>query len=132
MDFESLRAHMGNVMKISVYLLMYLSVLQAAQCLDDEGAQYPCKISYMYTSPYLAVEALEIYFRIHTSILKSVQRTTSEDNYKLYTEVSVHYKITYVLMICMVLLKYCSADPCLDENESFVYSHCKDILSSLL
>jgi len=49
-----------------------VSRFQAAECLDDDGAQYPRRINYMYNPPHLAVEALELHYRIHASILKRV------------------------------------------------------------
>lgn len=59
--------------------------------MDEEGAQYPAKISYMYNPPHLAVEALEMYYRIHTSILKCVQRALGSSHlYKLYSQVSYY------------------------------------------
>ena len=41
----------------------------AELCLYVDGTSYPKKIQY-YNPPYLAVEALEIHYRIHASVLK--------------------------------------------------------------
>ncbi|XP_067949405.1 calcineurin-binding protein cabin-1-like [Watersipora subatra] len=68
----------------SIYLSHYQ---KAGKCLHDEGAQYPVKISYMYNLPHLAVEALEMYYRVHASILKSAQRSQSTQHFQLYSEV---------------------------------------------
>uniref|UniRef100_A0ABM5F2R0 Calcineurin-binding protein cabin-1 isoform X1 n=1 Tax=Pogona vitticeps TaxID=103695 RepID=A0ABM5F2R0_9SAUR len=51
-----------------VYLLHYK---QAAHFLHEEAARYPKKIHY-HNPPELAMEALEVYFRLHASILKLV------------------------------------------------------------
>ncbi|KAF6029656.1 cabin1 [Bugula neritina] len=72
-----------------VYLDHYT---KAASCLHKEGAQYPSKISYMYNPPYLAVEALEIYYRIHATILKSLQRNPPTHHFQLYTKVILEMK----------------------------------------
>ncbi|XP_074660409.1 uncharacterized protein LOC141912887 [Tubulanus polymorphus] len=49
--------------------------LAAAEYLHEEGARYPKKIHYMnVATPHYAVESLEIYFRIHTSIAKYLVR----------------------------------------------------------
>ncbi|XP_054448801.1 calcineurin-binding protein cabin-1 [Pteronotus mesoamericanus] len=50
----------------TVYLLHYR---QAAHYLHEEAARYPKKIHY-HNPPELAMEALEVYFRLHASILK--------------------------------------------------------------
>ncbi|KAJ7309748.1 hypothetical protein JRQ81_007813 [Phrynocephalus forsythii] len=51
-----------------VYLQHYK---QAAHFLHEEAARYPKKIHY-HNPPELAMEALEVYFRLHASILKLV------------------------------------------------------------
>ncbi|XP_060641249.2 calcineurin-binding protein cabin-1 isoform X1 [Anolis sagrei] len=51
-----------------VYLRHYK---QAAHFLHEEAARYPKKIHY-HNPPELAMEALEVYFRLHASILKLV------------------------------------------------------------
>ncbi|XP_037014616.2 calcineurin-binding protein cabin-1 isoform X2 [Artibeus jamaicensis] len=50
----------------TVYLLHYR---QAGHYLHEEAARYPKKIHY-HNPPELAMEALEVYFRLHASILK--------------------------------------------------------------
>ncbi|XP_053783743.1 calcineurin-binding protein cabin-1 isoform X4 [Desmodus rotundus] len=50
----------------TVYLLHYR---QAGHHLHEEAARYPKKIHY-HNPPELAMEALEVYFRLHASILK--------------------------------------------------------------
>lgn len=44
---------------------------RAAQLLEESSAAYPRKISYN-TPPHLSVEALEIYYRIHSNCLKAL------------------------------------------------------------
>ncbi|NXF87047.1 CABIN protein, partial [Eubucco bourcierii] len=56
-----------------VYLLHYK---QAAHYLHEEAARYPKKIHY-HNPPELAMEALEVYFRLHASILKLVGKPDS-------------------------------------------------------
>ncbi|XP_074055765.1 calcineurin-binding protein cabin-1 isoform X2 [Macrotis lagotis] len=51
-----------------IYLLHYQ---RAAHYLHEEAARYPKKIHY-HNPPELAMEALEVYFRLHASILKLV------------------------------------------------------------
>ncbi|XP_069132021.1 uncharacterized protein [Argopecten irradians] len=43
---------------------------KAAEYLYEENATFPKKIVYAYTTPHLAVESLEIFYRIHVSIMK--------------------------------------------------------------
>nr|KAF6275241.1 calcineurin binding protein 1 [Pipistrellus kuhlii] len=50
----------------TVYLLHYR---QAGHYLHEEAARYPKKIHY-HNPPELAMEALEVYFRLHASVLK--------------------------------------------------------------
>ncbi|XP_063000055.1 calcineurin-binding protein cabin-1 isoform X2 [Elgaria multicarinata webbii] len=56
-----------------VYLLHYK---QAGHFLHEEAARYPKKIHY-HNPPELAMEALEVYFRLHASILKLVGKPDS-------------------------------------------------------
>uniref|UniRef100_A0ACB8FXN3 Calcineurin-binding protein cabin-1 n=1 Tax=Sphaerodactylus townsendi TaxID=933632 RepID=A0ACB8FXN3_9SAUR len=56
-----------------VYLLHYK---QAGHFLHEEAARYPKKIHY-HNPPELAMEALEVYFRLHASILKLVGKRDS-------------------------------------------------------
>ncbi|WAR03684.1 CABIN-like protein [Mya arenaria] len=66
------------------YIHLYF---KAMQCLHEENAKYPRKIMFSYTTPHLAVEALEIYYRIHVAILKLLLKHLAEDSfhdYKLY------------------------------------------------
>ncbi|KAG1683077.1 Calcineurin-binding protein cabin-1 [Nymphon striatum] len=46
---------------------------QASMHLHKEGARYPKKINY-HNPPYLSLESLEVFFRIHASSLKYVMR----------------------------------------------------------
>uniref|UniRef100_A0A6I8NZF1 Calcineurin-binding protein cabin-1 n=1 Tax=Ornithorhynchus anatinus TaxID=9258 RepID=A0A6I8NZF1_ORNAN len=57
----------------AVYLLHYK---QAGHYLHEEAARYPKKIHY-HNPPELAMEALEVYFRLHASILKLVGKPDS-------------------------------------------------------
>ncbi|KAB1255590.1 Calcineurin-binding protein cabin-1, partial [Camelus dromedarius] len=57
----------------TVYLLHYR---QAGHYLHEEAARYPKKIHY-HNPPELAMEALEVYFRLHASILKLLGRPDS-------------------------------------------------------
>ncbi|XP_053443028.1 calcineurin-binding protein cabin-1 isoform X1 [Nycticebus coucang] len=57
----------------AVYLLHYR---QAGHYLHEEAARYPKKIHY-HNPPELAMEALEVYFRLHASILKLLGRPDS-------------------------------------------------------
>ncbi|CAH1784782.1 unnamed protein product [Owenia fusiformis] len=50
-----------------IYLEYYK---KAAEDLYEDNAQYPKKITYLYSPPRLAVEALEMFFRLHISVLK--------------------------------------------------------------
>ncbi|KYO31630.1 calcineurin-binding protein cabin-1 isoform E [Alligator mississippiensis] len=56
-----------------VYLFHYK---QAGYYLHEEAARYPKKIHY-HNPPELAMEALEVYFRLHASILKLVGKPDS-------------------------------------------------------
>uniref|UniRef100_A0A8C6ZEP1 Calcineurin-binding protein cabin-1 n=1 Tax=Nothoprocta perdicaria TaxID=30464 RepID=A0A8C6ZEP1_NOTPE len=56
-----------------VYLLHYK---QAGHYLHEEAARYPKKIHY-HNPPELAMEALEVFFRLHASILKLVGKPDS-------------------------------------------------------
>ncbi|CAH6789824.1 Cabin1 [Phodopus roborovskii] len=57
----------------TVYLLHYR---QASHYLHEEAARYPKKIHY-HNPPELAMEALEVYFRLHASILKLLGKPDS-------------------------------------------------------
>ncbi|XP_006746122.1 calcineurin-binding protein cabin-1 [Leptonychotes weddellii] len=57
----------------TVYLLHYR---QAGHYLHEEAARYPKKIHY-HNPPELAMEALEVYFRLHASILKLLGKSDS-------------------------------------------------------
>ncbi|KAB0370162.1 hypothetical protein FD755_018124 [Muntiacus reevesi] len=57
----------------TVYLRHYR---QAGHLLHEEAARYPKKIHY-HNPPELAMEALEVYFRLHASILKLLGRPDS-------------------------------------------------------
>ncbi|XP_054155601.1 calcineurin-binding protein cabin-1-like [Oppia nitens] len=60
----------------------------ADMCLYVDGASYPKKIMY-YNPPYLAVEALEVHYRIHASILKHL----TSFHKKLSTRVLKRFKL---------------------------------------
>ncbi|XP_075688174.1 calcineurin-binding protein cabin-1 isoform X2 [Rhinoderma darwinii] len=58
---------------------------QAAHYLHEEAAHYPKKIHY-HNPPELAMEALEVYFRLHASVLKLLERNDQElDTKMLFT-----------------------------------------------
>uniref|UniRef100_H3AUV5 Calcineurin-binding protein cabin-1 n=1 Tax=Latimeria chalumnae TaxID=7897 RepID=H3AUV5_LATCH len=57
----------------NVYLQHYK---QASHYLHEEAARYPKKIHY-HNPPELAMEALEVYFRLHASILKLLEKEDS-------------------------------------------------------
>ncbi|XP_006875013.1 PREDICTED: calcineurin-binding protein cabin-1 [Chrysochloris asiatica] len=57
----------------AMYLLHYR---QAGHYLHEEAARYPKKIHY-HNPPELAMEALEVYFRLHASILKLLGKPES-------------------------------------------------------
>ncbi|XP_054095583.1 calcineurin-binding protein cabin-1-like [Callithrix jacchus] len=57
----------------TVYLLHYR---QAGHYLHEEAARYPKKIHY-HNPPELTMEALEVYFRLHASILKLLGKPDS-------------------------------------------------------
>ncbi|XP_048199505.1 calcineurin-binding protein cabin-1 isoform X2 [Perognathus longimembris pacificus] len=57
----------------AIYLLHYR---QAGHYLHEEAARYPKKIHY-HNPPELAMEALEVYFRLHASILKLLGKPDS-------------------------------------------------------
>ncbi|XP_061174422.1 calcineurin-binding protein cabin-1-like [Saccostrea echinata] len=62
---------------------------QAAAALHEENATYPKKIAYAYTahtSPRLAVEALEMFYRLHVSILKLLLKGSNTEDYHTYAE----------------------------------------------
>ena len=45
-------------------------VFQASLCLHEEGAVYPRRIQFVNSPPHLALEALEMFYRIHTGVAK--------------------------------------------------------------
>ncbi|KAM9329216.1 calcineurin-binding protein cabin-1 [Gastrophryne carolinensis] len=55
---------------------------QAAHYLHEEAARYPKKIHY-HNPPELAMEALEVYFRLHASVLKLLEKTEQELDHKM-------------------------------------------------
>ncbi|KAM3939691.1 calcineurin-binding protein cabin-1 isoform 2-T2 [Leptodactylus fuscus] len=58
---------------------------QAAHYLHEEAARYPKKIHY-HNPPELAMEALEVYFRLHASVLKLLEKNDQElDTKMLFT-----------------------------------------------
>ncbi|XP_063400740.1 calcineurin-binding protein cabin-1-like [Mytilus trossulus] len=58
---------------------------QATECLYEENAPYPKKIAYAYSTPHLAVEALEMFYRLHSSILKLILDKHQPDmDYQLF------------------------------------------------
>ncbi|XP_056387142.1 calcineurin-binding protein cabin-1 isoform X2 [Hyla sarda] len=58
---------------------------QAAHYLHEEAARYPKKIHY-HNPPELAMEALEVYFRLHASVLKLLGKNDKElDTKMLFT-----------------------------------------------
>ncbi|XP_013404378.1 calcineurin-binding protein cabin-1 [Lingula anatina] len=59
---------------------------QAAIFLHEDKARYPKKINYIVSPPHLAVEALEVFYRIHSSMLKFLEREASEVDYSLFSQ----------------------------------------------
>ncbi|VDI32017.1 calcineurin-binding protein cabin-1 [Mytilus galloprovincialis] len=58
---------------------------QATECLYEENAPYPKKIAYAYSTPHLAVEALEMFYRLHSSILKLIlDKHQADMDYQLF------------------------------------------------
>ncbi|XP_077317696.1 calcineurin-binding protein cabin-1 isoform X2 [Lithobates pipiens] len=55
---------------------------QAAHYLHEEAARYPKKIHY-HNPPELAMEALEVYFRLHASVLKLLEKPVHELDHKM-------------------------------------------------
>ncbi|XP_018421411.1 PREDICTED: calcineurin-binding protein cabin-1 [Nanorana parkeri] len=55
---------------------------QAAHYLHEEAAHYPKKIHY-HNPPELAMEALEVYFRLHASVLKLLEKPAHELDHKM-------------------------------------------------
>lgn len=63
---------------------------RASQLLEEAGAAYPRKISYN-TPAQLSVEALELYYRIHSNCLKALlQMEGRERNVALCSEIAKH------------------------------------------
>ncbi|XP_069817249.1 calcineurin-binding protein cabin-1 isoform X3 [Dendropsophus ebraccatus] len=70
--------------KVDPYLYLQ-HYKQAAHYLHEEAARYPKKIHY-HNPPELAMEALEVYFRLHASVLKLLERNKQElDTKMLFT-----------------------------------------------
>ncbi|VDP81148.1 unnamed protein product [Echinostoma caproni] len=62
-----------NVVGIAPYLLSILDQYhQALQALDAAGAKYPKKVIVYHKLPFRAVEAIEVYYRIHALTLKTL------------------------------------------------------------
>ncbi|XP_072271694.1 calcineurin-binding protein cabin-1 isoform X2 [Pyxicephalus adspersus] len=62
---------------------MYLQhYKRAAHYLHEEAARYPKKIHY-HNPPELAMEALEVYFRLHASVLKLLEKPVHELDHKM-------------------------------------------------
>ncbi|OWF49710.1 Calcineurin-binding protein cabin-1 [Mizuhopecten yessoensis] len=59
---------------------------KAANYLYEENATFPKKIVYAYTTPHLAVESLEMFYRIHVSIMKILlkNKTVLESDLQLF------------------------------------------------
>ncbi|XP_075071745.1 calcineurin-binding protein cabin-1 isoform X2 [Mixophyes fleayi] len=55
---------------------------RAAHYLHEEAARYPKKIHY-HNPPELAMEALEVYFRLHASVLKLLEKNDQELDSKM-------------------------------------------------
>lgn len=71
------------------YLSQYTA---AAKCLHFDKASYPVKITY-YKTPRLAVEALEMFYRIFASSLKFLCRSRRSDHSDLKAFQAVQYHI---------------------------------------
>ncbi|XP_052231892.1 calcineurin-binding protein cabin-1-like isoform X2 [Dreissena polymorpha] len=68
------------------YLPYYFKALE---CVHEEKATYPKKIVFTFTASHLAVEALEMYYRIHVTILKVLLRKPADapdHMYKMYAQ----------------------------------------------
>ncbi|XP_060070254.1 uncharacterized protein LOC132550231 [Ylistrum balloti] len=61
---------------------------KAAGYLYEENATFPKKIVYAYTTPHLAVESLEMFYRIHVSIMKILlkNKTILESDMQLFQQ----------------------------------------------
>ena len=44
--------------------------------LHEDSAKYPRKITYIYSPPHLACEALEVFYRLHVCVLKYLLKRT--------------------------------------------------------
>ncbi|KAL3843014.1 hypothetical protein ACJMK2_020975 [Sinanodonta woodiana] len=58
--------------------------VKAAKYIHEENAFYPKRITFAYTTPKLAVEALEMYYRLHVAILKYILKSSDTQDYPLY------------------------------------------------
>ncbi|EDV29476.1 uncharacterized protein TRIADDRAFT_51853 [Trichoplax adhaerens] len=71
--------------------------LKAASRLHHEKADYPKKVTYSQSSQLLAVEAVEIHYRLFASMLKALENN-SESQHKVIDEyVSKVYKLPFIL-----------------------------------
>ncbi|ESO97504.1 hypothetical protein LOTGIDRAFT_152594 [Lottia gigantea] len=59
---------------------------QAAIYLHEDEAVYPKKIVFSHSPPHLAIEALEVFYRLHATILKHLIRDDGTHDYKLFEE----------------------------------------------
>ncbi|XP_050407932.1 calcineurin-binding protein cabin-1 [Patella vulgata] len=57
---------------------------QAAIYLHEDEAVYPKRIVFSNSPPHLAIEALEVYYRLHAAILKNLLRYDGVHDYPLY------------------------------------------------
>ncbi|KAK6191339.1 hypothetical protein SNE40_003056 [Patella caerulea] len=57
---------------------------QAAIYLHEDEAVYPKRIVFSNSPPHLAIEALEVYYRLHAAILKNLLRQDGVHDYPLY------------------------------------------------
>ncbi|KAK3607470.1 hypothetical protein CHS0354_015617 [Potamilus streckersoni] len=58
--------------------------VKAAKYIHEENAFYPKRITFAYTTPRLAVEALEMYYRLHVAILKYILKSSDTHDYPQY------------------------------------------------
>jgi len=80
----------------------------------------------MYNPPYLAVEALEIYYRIHATILKSLQRNPPTHHFQLYTKVEF-----YTFNTCNCILSFKSTLSTVYYG-LFLHFTCGDVCSDII
>ncbi|XP_064634995.1 calcineurin-binding protein cabin-1-like [Lineus longissimus] len=65
---------------------------ESARFLYEDNARYPKKIHYIVSPPHLAVEALEVHYRLHVSIIKYLLRHTKGIPLELYEVFDQHIK----------------------------------------